>query len=121
MKLPGPDHPITITPNPNRVRVMFAGRLLADTTGALTLREASLPPVQYISRDDVDMTLLNRADLSTHCPYKGDATHFSVAVGDRTASNAVWSYEHPFPAMAAIENRLAFYPDRIDSIEELPA
>lgn len=121
MQVPGPDHPITMTPNPNRVRVTFAGRLVADTTRALTLKEASLPPVQYIPREDVEMTLLQRTAHATHCPYKGDASYFTVSVGDRAAKNAVWSYEHPFPAVAAIENRLAFYPDRIDSIEELPA
>lgn len=120
MKLPGPDHPITITPNPNRVRVTFAGRLIADTTRSLTLKEASLPPVQYIPREDVEMALLHRTDHTTHCPYKGDASYFTVSVGERTAKNAVWSYEQPFPAMAEIENRLAFYPDRIDSIEEVP-
>jgi uncharacterized protein (DUF427 family) len=121
MKLPGPDHPITMTPNPNRVRVTFAGRLVADTTRALTLKEASLPPVQYIPREDVEMTLLQRTDHGTHCPYKGDASYFTVSVGNQTAKNAVWSYEQPFPAVAAIEGRLAFYPDRIDSIEELLA
>ena len=121
MRLPGPDHPITVTPNPNRVRVTFAGRLLADTTRALTLKEASLPAVQYIPCEDVDMTLLHRTEHTTRCPYKGDASYFTVSIGDRTAKNAVWCYEQPFPAVAAIAGRLAFYPDRIDGIEERPA
>jgi uncharacterized protein (DUF427 family) len=119
MKLPGPDHPITIEPNPRRVRVTFNGRVVADTTQALTLREASLQPVQYIPRQDVDMALIARTDHATHCPYKGDAAYFSVTAGGRTAENAVWTYEAPYPAMAAIKDHLAFYPSRVDRLEEL--
>ncbi len=119
MKLPGPDHPIDIAPNPKRVRVLFAGRVVADTKRALTLKETTYPPVQYIPREDVDMTLLTRTDHASHCPYKGDAAYYSVTVGDRAAVNAVWSYEQPFPAMAAIAGHVAFYPNRIDAIEEV--
>jgi uncharacterized protein (DUF427 family) len=118
MRTPGPDHPIAIAPNPKRVRVMLGGKVIADTRRALTLREASLPPVQYIPREDADLSLLNRTDHATHCPYKGDASYFTISAGDRTAENAVWSYEQPFAAMAAIAGRLAFYPERVDSIEE---
>jgi uncharacterized protein (DUF427 family) len=118
MKLPGPDHPITIAPNPKRVRVTFNGRVVADSTRALTLREASLRPVQYIPRDDADMRLLVRSAHATHCPYKGDAAYYSLRVDGRTAENAVWTYETPYPAMAAIKGYLAFYPDRVDRIEE---
>ncbi len=110
MKLPGPDHPIDIAPNPKRVRVTFAGRVVADTTRALTLKETTYAPVQYIPREDVDMALLMRTDHASHCPYKGDASYYSVQVGDRTAVNAVWSYEQPFPAMAPIAGHVAFYP-----------
>ena len=117
MKLPGPDHPITITPNPKRVRVTLGGRVVADTTRALTLQEAKYPPVQYIPRADADMSLFNRTDHSTHCPYKGDASYYSLEVGGQIAKNAVWSYEQPFPAMAEIKEYLAFYPDRVDKIE----
>ncbi len=120
MKVPGPDHPITIAPNPNRVRVTFAGRVVADTTRALTLRESTYPPVQYIPRDDAVMDLLRRTDHATHCPYKGDAAYYSVAADGRTAANAVWTYEHPFPAVAEIADHLAFYPNRVNSIEETP-
>src|SRR5881227_1271314 len=111
------EHPITIEPNPNRVRVVFNGRVVAETTRALTLREASLPPVQYIPREDVDMSVLERTAHSTHCPYKGDASYFSIAVDGRKAVDAVWSYEQPYPAMRAIAGKLAFYPDRVDAIE----
>src|SRR5262245_1556878 len=121
MKTPGPDHPITVKPNPNRVRVRFAGRIIADTTRALALSEASYPPVQYIPRDDVDMTLLARTDHKSHCPYKGDAAYYSVAADGRAAENAVWTYEQPYPAVAMIADRLAFYPNRVDAIEQTPA
>lgn len=118
MRFPGPDHPITITRNANRVRVIFAGQVVADTTRALTLREANYPPVQYIPRADAVMTRLARSAHTSHCPYKGDASYFSIVAGATTADNAVWSYEQPFPAMAEIAGYLAFYPNRVDKIEE---
>ena len=120
MKLPGPDHPITIAPNGNRVRITFAGQVVADTTHALTLKEASYKPVFYIPRTDADMSLLEATDHRTHCPYKGDASYFTIHAGGRNAENAVWSYEQPFPAMAEINGYLAFYPSRVDAIEEIP-
>jgi uncharacterized protein (DUF427 family) len=119
MKIPGPDHPITIEPNAKRVRVTFNGRVIADTTRALTLKETKLRPVQYIPREDVDMALLGRTSHATHCPYKGDAAYYSLNVDGRTAKDAVWTYETPYPAVAEIKERLAFYPDRVDRIEEL--
>jgi uncharacterized protein (DUF427 family) len=118
MKLPGPDHPITIEPNGKRVRVVFNGRVVADTTRALTLRETSLRPVHYIPRADADMRLLARSTHTTHCPYKGDAAYYSLQVDGRTAENAVWTYETPYPAMAAIKEHLAFYRERVDRIDE---
>lgn len=118
MKLPGPDHPITIAPNPRRVRVRLGGQVVADTVAALTLREAAYPPVQYIPRADAAMALLRRTERRTHCPYKGDASYFSIEAGGARAENAVWSYEQPYPAMAAIADYLAFYPDRVEVIEE---
>jgi uncharacterized protein (DUF427 family) len=119
MKLPGPDHPITIEPNPKRVRVTWNGHVIADTTRALTLREASLRPVQYIPRADIDMALLAHSTHATHCPYKGDASYFSLRADGAARQNAVWTYEAPFPAVAAIREHLAFYPDRVDRIEEI--
>jgi uncharacterized protein (DUF427 family) len=118
MKLPGPDHPIAIAPNPKRVRVVFNGRVVADTTRAVILKEATLRPVQYIPREDADMDLFVRSAHTSHCPYKGDAAYFSLTVDGRTADNAVWTYEAPYPAMAEIKEHLAFYPDRVDRIEE---
>jgi uncharacterized protein (DUF427 family) len=117
VKVPGPDHPITIEPNAKRVRVVFNGWVVADTMRALTLREASYPPVQYIPREDADMGLYVRTAHATHCPYKGDAAYFSLSVDGRVAENAVWTYEAPFAAMAAITGHLAFYPSRVDRIE----
>ncbi len=121
MKEPGPDHPIAVETNPRRVRVHYAGRVIADTRRALTLREAQLPPVQYIPREDVDMGLLQRTAHASHCPYKGDASYFNIVADDHTAVNAVWSYEIPYPAMRAIAGRLAFYASRVDRIEEIDA
>ncbi len=113
MKLPGPDHPITITPAEGRVVVRFAGVVIADTRHALELREASYPAVLYIPRADAVMAHYARTAHSTHCPYKGDASYFDLAAGGAKASNVVWSYETPYPAMAAIKDHLAFYPQHV--------
>lgn len=119
MKLPGPDHPIAITPKPGRVRVLLGGQVIAETTRALSLKEASYPPVLYIPREDAAMAAhYTRTAHATHCPYKGDASYYTVEAGGRRSENAAWSYESPFPAMAAIAGHLAFYPNRVDAIEE---
>jgi uncharacterized protein (DUF427 family) len=114
------DHPIVITAAPQRVRVTFAGHVVADTNRALSLAEASYAPVMYIPREDVDLATFERTSHKTHCPYKGDASYYSIHVGGRTAQNAVWSYEEPFEAVAAIAEYMAFYPNRVDSVEQLP-
>lgn len=119
-KIPGPDHPITVEENPARVVVSVAGLVIADTREALTLREASYPPVQYIPRKDVDMSLLKRTDHATYCPYKGDCAYYSIPLGAERSVNAVWTYEAPFAAVAAIKDHLAFYPDRVDQVAEEP-
>ena len=116
-RVPGPDHPITIERNPARITVSVGGRVVADTYDALTLREASYPPVQYIPRKDVDMSLLERTQHSTYCPYKGDASYYSIPSGGAKSVNAIWTYEAAFPAVAAINEYVAFYPDRVDKIE----
>jgi uncharacterized protein (DUF427 family) len=121
IKVPGPDHPITIERNARRVVVKVAGRVVADTREALTLREASYPAVQYVPRKDVDMTLLERTDHVTYCPYKGDCAYCSVPAGGERSINAVWTYEEPYVAVAAIKAHVAFYPDRVDAIEEQPS
>jgi uncharacterized protein (DUF427 family) len=118
VKIPGPDHPITIEPSRTRVVVSVAGRVIADTSDAVMLREASYPPVLYIPRKDVDMSLLERTDHGTYCPYKGDCTYYSIPIGGTRSSNAVWTYETPYAAVAEIKGHLAFYPDRVDAIEE---
>lgn len=116
MKLPGPDHPITITPELRRVTVTLGGTVIADSTRALSLQEASYPPVLYIPRDDVRMDQLERTDHATYCPYKGDCSYFSMPAGGERSVNAAWTYEDPFPAVAQIASHLAFYPDRVDAI-----
>ena len=120
IKIPGPDHPITIERNRKRVVVSIGGTVLADSRDALILREAGYPPVQYIPRKDVDMTLLERSAHVTYCPYKGDCAYFSIPSGGERAINAVWTYEAPYDAVAAIRNHLAFYPEGVDAIEERP-
>jgi len=121
VKTPGPDHPITIERNRGRVVVRVAGRVIADSRAALTLREASYPPVHYIPRADVDMALLARTSHATYCPYKGDCAYFSIPSGGERATNAVWTYEAPYPSVQSIKDYLAFYPNRVDGIEERPA
>ncbi len=118
IKIPGPQHQITIESNRNRVTVSIAGRVVADTREALTLREAAYPAVHYIPRKDVDMALLERTDHATYCPYKGDCSYFSIPLGGGRSVNAVWSYEAPYAAVMPINDHLAFYPDRVDAIEE---
>ena len=113
IKIPGPDHPITIEKNPARVVVTSRDDILADTREALTLREAKYPPVEYIPRSDVDMTKLVRSEHKTYCPFKGDCFYYNLANGDEGSVNAVWTYEAPFAAVAAIKDHLAFYPDRV--------
>jgi uncharacterized protein (DUF427 family) len=117
VKIPGPDHPITVEKNPDRVVVKVAGQVVADTREALSLQEANYPAAQYIPRKDVDMTQLERTDNETYCPYKGDASYFSVTPGGEKTVNAVWTYENPYAPVADIKDHLAFYPDRVDSIE----
>ena len=116
VKIPGIDHPISIEANPSRVVVTVSGKIIADTRDASTLREASYPAVQYIPRRDVDMAALTRSEHTTYCPYKGDASYYSIPAGGDRAVNAVWTYETPFEAMAQIKDYVAFYPDRVDEI-----
>jgi uncharacterized protein (DUF427 family) len=118
MKIPGPDHPITVERNPARVVVSVGGRVIADSRDVLTVREATLPAVQYIPRKDVDMSQLQRTTHTTHCPYKGECAYYSIAAGADRSVNAVWTYEAPYAAVASIKDHLAFYPSRVDSIEE---
>ena len=117
IKVPGPDHPIDITPTRGRVTVMVQGKRIADTRDALGMKEASYPTVYYVPRKDVDMTQLKRTAHHTYCPYKGECAYFSVPAGGDRSINAAWSYESPYDSVAAIREYLAFYPDRVDAIE----
>jgi uncharacterized protein (DUF427 family) len=117
-KLPGEHHPITVKRNPNRVVVKHGGRVIADTREAMTLQEASYPAVHYIPRKDVDMSALERTAHNTYCPYKGDASYYSIAHEGGRATNAVWTYETPYDAVSGIKEHVAFYPDSVDAIEE---
>ena len=118
IKIPGPDHPITTETNPKRVVVTLGGKTIADTRAALILREANYPAVHYIPRADVDMALLERTDHGSYCPYKGEASYYSIPIGGDRSINAIWSYETPYEAVTEIAGHVAFYPDRVDSIEE---
>ena len=117
MKIPGPDHPITIAPAQERITVTVAGRRIADTRAALILQEAAYPPVHYIPRKDVDMSQLERTSHQTYCPYKGDCSYYSIPAGAQRSVNAAWTYEAPYPAVSRIREYLAFYPDRVDAIQ----
>jgi len=118
IKLPGPDHPITIEPNPRRIIVTVAGHVVADSREALTLREANYPPVHYIPRKHVDMSMLEQTEHATWCPYKGDCSYYSIPAGGERSINAVWTYETPHAAVAEIRDHVAFYPSRVDSVDQ---
>ncbi len=120
MKLPGPDHPITVTAHPGRVQVLFEGHVIADSVNVLTLKESTYKPVFYFPRDDVAMDYLHRTDHSTHCPYKGDASYFTLDMDGDIRENAVWTYETPYDAMSVITDRVAFYPNVV-SFQEVGA
>ena len=120
MSAPGHPHAITIEKNPHRIKVAFHGTVIADTTRALVLKEGPLPPATYIPREDVQMSYLQRTDHSTHCPFKGDASYFSVHVDDQRADNAVWTYETPIDSVPQIKDYLSFYVEKLNVIEESP-
>jgi uncharacterized protein (DUF427 family) len=115
-----PDPGMTFERNPNRITVTFNGHVIADTRRAVMLGAPGSAPVPYIPRDDVEMTFLERTRHATHCPYKGDAAYYRIRAGGRSAEDAVWTYEAPYPAAAPIAGHLAFYPDRVDAIQETP-
>jgi uncharacterized protein (DUF427 family) len=117
IKVPGPDHPITIMPTKGRVIVVVKGKRIADTRDALTLKEASYPAVQYIPREDVDQTQLQRTLHQTYCPYKGECAYYSIPSGGERSVNAAWTYEAPYASVSLIREYLAFYADRVEAIE----
>ena len=117
IKIPGPDHPIAISPPEGAVRVTVAGQVVAESMRALRLEEKGYPPVYYLPRNDADMSLLVRTTHYTYCPYKGDCTYYSIPIGEAKSEYAVWTYEKPYEAVADIKEFLAFYPTRVDAIE----
>ena len=117
MKTPGPDHPITIAQNPREVRVRFQDHVIAASKGVLTLKEADYPAVQYFPRGDVEAGFLSKTAHHTHCPYKGEASYYSLYMNGDLVENAAWSYEAPYPAMEEIKDMLAFYPDKVEIYE----
>jgi uncharacterized protein (DUF427 family) len=111
---PGSEHPITIAPTGKTVVVRVGGRVIAQSDRALTLEEASYGPVQYLPLEDVDAAVLTATDHSTYCPYKGDASYYSVTTPEGELDNVVWTYEQPFEAVAGIGGHAAFYTDRLE-------
>ncbi|MFZ0272886.1 MAG: DUF427 domain-containing protein [Acidobacteriaceae bacterium] len=116
IKIPGPDHPITISPVEGKVRVTVAGRIVAESARTLRLEEKGYPPVYYLPRNDADMSQLVRTTHYTYCPYKGDCSYYSIPIGGSRSENAVWTYEQPHEAVSGIRDHLAFYPSRVDAI-----
>lgn len=116
IKIPGPDHPITIRHHPERVVITVGGKTIADSVDALALSEANYRAVLYIPPKDVDFALLERSKHSTYCPYKGDCSYYSIPSGGARSINAVWSYEAPYDAVSEIRGYVAFYPDRVDPV-----
>jgi uncharacterized protein (DUF427 family) len=114
MKIPGPDHPITVEPSSDRVIVQAGGATVADSTATLVLREANYPPVRYIPIADVDRTLLAPSDASSYCPYKGDASYWSITTEPARGKDAVWFYDQPYAAVEPIRDHVAFYADRVE-------
>jgi uncharacterized protein (DUF427 family) len=109
------DHPVWTEPCARRVRAFLDGVAVVDSTRALLLLEAGHLPVYYFPPEDVRIDLLEPTDKSTHCPHKGEASYWSVAVGDRVARNAVWSYQDPLPERGDIRGYLALYWNRMDA------
>ncbi len=112
--IPDASHPITVEPTGRRVVVTLGERIVADTTEALTLTEASYPGIQYVPLGDVDAALLERSEHTTYCPYKGDAGYYSLVADGETHSDSVWTYEQPYDAVAEIAGHVAFYPNVVD-------
>lgn len=114
MRTPGPDHPITVDRAGKRVTVRAGGRVIVDSTEALALQESTYPVVYYVPLTDVDPAALKRTATSTHCPYKGDASYYSVVTPEGEITDAVWEYQEPYPAVQEIAGHVAFYPNKVE-------
>ncbi len=110
-----PPPTITLTPFGKSVRVELAGETVAESAGALVLREGRLPPVLYLPKADVNWDLAAPTDRSTHCPYKGDACYWTVSAHGKTAENAIWAYPQAIDAVAPIRECVALYWDKMDA------
>jgi uncharacterized protein (DUF427 family) len=113
-----PDHRIATQPADVHVQIRYNGEIIADTTDAVRLVETHVghvvaPVVYYFPRKDVKMERLVRTDHHTDCPFKGQASYYSLKDGPE---NAVWTYEQPYDEMLSIKEHLAFYPDKVDTI-----
>jgi uncharacterized protein (DUF427 family) len=110
----GPRHRLLLHPFPRRVRARFAGETLLDSTRGSLLHESQILPRLYVPLQDVRGDLLERTEHSTHCPFKGDASYWSVRVGDRVAENAVWTYEDPIAGAEWLRGLVSVYPEHMD-------
>jgi uncharacterized protein (DUF427 family) len=111
---PGPDHPFTVEPTASRVVVRAGGKVIADTSRALTLQEADYPAVQYIPLEDVEPGALRPTDSETYCPYKGEASYYTLVTADGEVADAVWTYRQPYESVAGIAGHVAFYPQHVE-------
>lgn len=110
----GPKHRLLLTPFPRRVRAEFAGATVLDTIDGALLHESNMLAKLYVPEADVDMSLLEASELTTHCPFKGDASYWSVRVGDHVAEDAAWGYREPLDAAMWLKGRVSVYWDRLD-------
>jgi uncharacterized protein (DUF427 family) len=118
VKTPGRDHPITITPSGDHVLVRSGEATIADSRSTLILREANYPPIRYIPFADVDRSRLAASERTTYCPYKGDASYYSITPDSERGTDAAWFYDAPYPAVTGIEGHVAFYSDRVELLVE---
>ncbi len=114
IKIPDASHPITVTPTGRRVTVEVGGKVIADTTDALTLQESTYPAVQYLPLESVDPAVLRRTETTSYCPYKGEASYYSIATEGGEITDAIWAYEAPYPSVIEIAGHVAFYPNKVD-------
>jgi uncharacterized protein (DUF427 family) len=120
-KIPDASHPITVEPTEGHVRVLVGGTVIAESDASLTLREASYPPVQYVPLADIDASVLSRTETSTYCPFKGDASYYTVTTADGSVVDAGWTYDEPYDAVAPIATHVAFWPNRAEVLVDEPA
>ena len=119
IKIPGPDHPIAIEKAGRTWRAVYNGAVIAESDDVILMRETTYPVIAYFPRKDVKMDLLARTDHHTYCPYKGEASYYSISAGGKNEDNAVWTYEEPYPAVEQIRERLAFYGAKLDAVAEV--